>query len=192
MKNDAVIDFLKTRRSTPVLQLAEPGPGKAELEEMLTIASRVPDHGKLAPWRFIVYAGEARAEVGDALAAIVAADDPTASAERLDLERKRLSLAPVVVGVVSTASIHPKIPEWEQIMSAGAASYNLLAAANAFGYGATWLTQWYAFDERAFAALGVADGEKVAGFVHIGTRKEAPFERPRPALADVVTWRGAL
>ncbi|MGV0818753.1 nitroreductase family protein [Martelella sp. AMO21009] len=189
-KNDTLIDFLKTRRSTPVLQLAAPGPERGEIEEMLTIASRVPDHGKLAPWRFIVFAGAAREEAGEKLADIVKADDPEASAERLKLERERLSRAPLVIAVVSRAAVHPKIPEWEQVMSAGAACYNLVVAANAFGYGATWLTEWYAFDERAKPALGVEADEKIAGFIHIGTRTEAPFERVRPALEDIVTWRG--
>lgn len=191
-RNDGLIDFLKTRRSTPVLQLAAPGPTRAELEEMLTIASRVPDHGKLAPWRFIVYAGAAREDVGDALAEIVTADDPSASPERRELERSRFTRAPLVVGVISRATVHPKIPEWEQLMSSAAAAYNLVLAANAFGYGAAWLSEWYAFDERAFPALGVDRQEKVTGFVHIGTRTEPPFERARPQLSDVVTWRGKL
>ena len=189
-KNDTLIDFLKTRRSTPVLQLAAPGPNRGEIEEMLTIASRIPDHGKLAPWRFIVFAGAVREEAGEKLAEIVKADDPEASAERLKLERERLTRAPLVIAVVSRAAVHPKIPEWEQVMSAGAVCYNLVVAANAFGYGATWLTEWYAFDERAKPALGVEADEKVAGFIHIGTRTEAPFERVRPALEDIVTWRG--
>ncbi|WP_319520431.1 nitroreductase [uncultured Martelella sp.] len=192
MKNEAVVDFLKTRRSTPVLKLSEPGPGRAELEEILTIAARVPDHGKLAPWRFIVYAGGARAEVGEALEAITRSDNPDASDARLKLERERLTRAPIVVGVISRAAVHPKIPEWEQIMSSAAACYNLVAAANAFGYGATWLTEWYAFDERSLPALGVEPGERVVGLVHIGTRTEEPFERVRPELSDVVTWRGEL
>ena len=189
-KNDTLIDFLKPRRSTPVLQLAAPGPERGEIEEMLTIASRVPDHGKLAPWRFIVFAGAAREQAGEKLADIVKADDPEASAERLKLECERLSRAPLVIAVVSRAAVHPKIPEWEQVMSAGAVCYNLVVAANAFGYGATWLTEWYAFDERAKPALGVEADEKIAGFIHIGTRTEAPFERVRPALEDIVTWRG--
>ncbi|MEO1989495.1 MAG: nitroreductase [Martelella sp.] len=189
-KNDTLIDFLKTRRSTPVLQLAAPGPSRGEIEEMLTIASRVPDHGKLAPWRFIVFAGAAREEAGEKLAEIVKADDPEASAERLKLERERLTRAPLVIAVISRAAVHPKIPEWEQVMSAGAVCYNLVVAANAFGYGATWLTEWYAFDERAKPALGLEADEKIAGFIHIGTRTEAPFERVRPALEDIVTWRG--
>lgn len=191
-KNDTLIDFLKTRRSTPVLQLAAPGPERGEIEEMLTIASRVPDHGKLAPWRFIVFAGAAREEAGEKLADIVKADEPEASAERLKLERERLTRAPLVIAVVSRAAVHPKIPEWEQVMSAGAVCYNLVVAANAFGYGATWLTEWYAFDERAKPALGVEADEKIAGFIHIGTRTEAPFERVRPALEEVVTWRGEV
>ncbi|AQZ52774.1 nitroreductase family protein [Martelella mediterranea] len=189
-KNDTLIDFLKTRRSTPVLQLAAPGPDRGEIAEMLTIASRVPDHGKLAPWRFIVFAGAAREEAGEKLAEIVKADDPEASPERLKLERERLTRAPLVIAVVSRAAVHPKIPEWEQVMSAGAVCYNLVVAANAFGYGATWLTEWYAFDERAKPALGLEADEKIAGFIHIGTRTEAPFERVRPALDDIVTWRG--
>ena len=192
LKNDVVIDFLKTRRSTPVLQLSAPGPDRDSLEAILTIAARVPDHGKLAPWRFIVFAGAAREKVGDALAEIVLADGVDAAEKRIAMERERFTRAPVVVGVISTASVHPKIPEWEQVMSAGAASYNLVAAANAFGYGATWLTEWFAFDERAFPALGVKPGEKVAGFVYIGTRTEPPFERARPELSDIVTWRGEL
>lgn len=191
-KNPELISFLKSRRSTPVLQLDEPAPVREQVEEMLTIASRVPDHGKLAPWRFIVYAGEERAKAGDALAQIVMSDDPQASDERLALERGRFTRAPLVIGVISRAAVHPKIPEWEQIMSAGAACHNLLLAANAFGYGANWLSEWYAFDNRAWPALGVKETEKVAGFVHIGTRTEAPFERARPALEDVVTWRGAF
>lgn len=191
-RNDTLIDFLKTRRSTPVLQLAAPGPDRAELEEMLTIAARIPDHGKLAPWRFVVFAGEARAEAGEKLAEIVKADDPEASPERLKLERERLSRAPLVVAVISRAAVHPKIPEWEQVMSAGAVCYNLVVAANAFGYGAVWLSEWYAFDERAKEPLGVKPEEKVAGFIHIGTRTEPPFERVRPELADIVTWRGTL
>ncbi|WP_342343679.1 nitroreductase [Martelella limonii] len=189
-KNETLVDFLKTRRSTPVLQLAEPGPQRQEVEEMLTIASRIPDHGKLAPWRFIVFAGEARHDAGDKLAEIVNSDDPASSPERLQLERDRLARAPLVIAVVSRAAVHPKIPEWEQVMSAGAVCYNLVVAANAFGYGATWLTEWYAFDERATEALGIAPDEKVAGFIHIGTRTEAPFERVRPELSDVVTWQG--
>jgi nitroreductase len=189
-KNETLIDFLKTRRSTPVLQLAAPGPERGEIEEMLTIASRIPDHGKLAPWRFIVFSGAAREEAGEKLAAIVKADDPEASPERLKLERERLTRAPLVIAVISRAAVHPKIPEWEQVMSAGAVCYNLVIAANAFGYGATWLTEWYAFDERAKPALGVETEEKIAGFIHIGTRTEAPFERVRPELEDIVTWRG--
>ena len=191
-KNDTLVDFLKTRRSTPVLQLGEPGPAKAEVEEMLTIAARIPDHGKLAPWRFIVFAGAARAEAGEKLADIVKSDDPAVSPERLKLEHERLSRAPLVVAVISQAAVHPKIPEWEQVMSAGAVCYNLVVAANAFGYGATWLTEWYAFDERAKMALGVEPDEKIAGFIHIGTRTEAPFERVRPELQDIVTWRGGF
>ncbi|TPW29824.1 nitroreductase [Martelella alba] len=191
-RNEAVIGFLTARRSTPVLQLAEPGPSREELGTILRLAARVPDHGKLSPWRFVVYAGTARDDVGEGLAEIVQADDPSASEERLALERSRFTRAPLVVGVISCAAVHPKVPVWEQVMSAGATCYNMVLAANAFGYGATWLSEWYAFDERAFPLLGVGAEEKVAGFIHIGTRTEPPFERVRPDMDAIVTWRGEI
>jgi len=106
------------------------------------------------------------------------------------VEETRLSRAPVVVAVVSTAAPHFKIPEWEQVMSAGAVCLNLLMAANALGYASNWLTEWYAFDERAYPLLGVKPGEKIAGFIHIGTAMVPPTERPRPELAEIVTWVG--
>ncbi len=185
-----LVDYLSTRRSIPAFQLGEPGPGTAEIEEMLTLASRVPDHGKLAPWRFIVYRGEERARLSEGLAKLALEAKPDLSEEMIKVENTRLTRAPVVIAVVSTAAPHFKIPEWEQVMSAGAVCLNLLMAANALGYASNWLTEWFAFDERAFALLGVKAGEKVAGFIHIGTPTAAPFERPRPALADIVTWAG--
>ncbi|WP_176083319.1 nitroreductase [Martelella sp. HB161492] len=191
-RNEAVIAFLAARRSTPVLQLAAPGPSREELDTILKLAARVPDHGKLAPWRFVVFAGAAREEVGNGLSALVQAEDPAASEERLALERSRFTRAPLVVGVISRAAVHPKIPVWEQVMSAGATCYNMVLAANALGYGATWLSEWYAFDERAFPLLGVEAEEKVAGFIHIGTRTEPPFERVRPDMDAIVTWRGEV
>ncbi|SIQ11421.1 Nitroreductase [Rhizobium sp. RU20A] len=183
-------DYLATRRSIPAFQMAEPGPARAEVEEMLTLASRVPDHGKLAPWRFIVYRGAERTRISEALAKIAMGDKPTLSDEMVKVEKTRLTRAPVVVAVISRAAPHAKVPEWEQVMSAGAVCLNLLMAANALGFSSNWLTEWYAFDERAFPILGVEPGEKVAGFIHIGTATVPPTERPRPALADIVTWVG--
>ncbi|HEY8579789.1 MAG TPA: nitroreductase [Beijerinckiaceae bacterium] len=183
----SMIDLLARRRSAPPLTMTGPGPDAAELDRLLTVAARTPDHGKLAPWRFIVFEGEARARAGEVFARVFKARHPEASDAQLDVERRRFQLAPLVVGVVSTAAPHPKIPEWEQTLSAGAVCMNLTAAALALGYVSAWLTQWVAYDAEVLAALGVAPHEKVAGFVHIGRATTAVEDRPRPALADVVT-----
>jgi nitroreductase len=185
-----LIDYLSTRRSIPAFQMAEPGPDRATVEDMLKLASRVPDHGKLAPWRFIVYRGDERQRISEELAAIAIADKPELSDEMVKVENTRLMRAPVVVAVVSRAAPHFKIPEWEQVMSAGAVCLNLVMAANAHGYASNWLTEWYAFDERAYPILGLEPGEKVAGFIHIGTATVPPTERPRPELSEIVTWVG--
>ncbi|MBD9559424.1 nitroreductase [Ensifer sp. ENS03] len=185
-----LVDYLTSRRSIPAFQMGGPGPGKAEVEEMLKLASRVPDHGKLAPWRFIVYRGEERVRISAKLKVMALELKPDLSEEMIKVEETRLSRAPVVVAVVSTAAPHFKIPEWEQVMSAGAVCLNLLMAANALGYASNWLTEWYAFDERAYPLLGVKPGEKIAGFIHIGTAMVPPTERPRPELAEIVTWVG--
>ena len=179
------LDLLKTRRSVKAADLGEPGPSPAELETLLTVAARVPDHGKLAPWRFIVFAGEARNAAGDVIAAAFAADNPTAEPERLAIERKRLARAPLVIAVVSRARPHPKIPEWEQVLSAGAAAMNLLHAAHALGYGASWITEWYSYDARVRAALGLSEDERLVGFVHVGTPAQKPEDRPRPPLTEI-------
>ena len=188
--NSALKEYMETRRSRPVLQIGEPGPSRAEIEEMLAIASRVPDHGKLAPWRFVVFRGSERERIGERLAAIALEKTPGLSEESLRAERMRLTRAPVVVMMVSRAGPHPKIPEWEQVLSAGAAGMNLLIAANALGYVACWITEWIAYDAAAASLLGVGPGEKIAGFVHIGSSQQPPFERDRPKLEDIVTWVG--
>ena len=191
MKNDIkLIDYLATRRSVPAFQMCEPGPSTAELEQILTLAVRVPDHGKLAPWRFVVYRGAARAKIGEALLTMALGKNPALSEEMIAVERARFTRAPVVIGVISTAGPHVKIPEWEQLMSAGAVCLNLLMAANALGYVSNWLTEWFAYDEGAHPLLGIQPGEKVAGFIHIGSTTFPITERPRPALGDVVTWVG--
>ena len=191
MKNDIkLIDYLAVRRSVPAFQMCEPGPSRAELEDILTLAVRVPDHGKIAPWRFVVYRGEERARIGEALLALALEKNPQLSEEMIAVERARFTRAPVVIAVISTAAPHAKIPEWEQLMSVGAVCLNLLMAANAHGFVSNWLTEWFAYDERAYPLLGVKPGEKVAGFIHIGSTEFPIVERPRPALADVVSWQG--
>ena len=183
----ATIDLLARRRSVAPLAMQGPGPDAQETERLLMLAARTPDHGKLAPWRFIVFEGEARARAGEIFARRFLEKTPGASAEQLDVERKRFQHAPLVVGVVSTAAPHAKIPEWEQVLSAGAVCMNLTLAANAMGFVSAWLTQWISYDADVLAALGVKPDEKVAGFVHIGRAQSRPEDRPRPALAEVVT-----
>jgi nitroreductase len=181
------LQLLKTRRSVKPMELSGPGPSAAELETLLTIAARVPDHGKLTPWRFIVFEGEARAKAGASIADVFRADRPEATADQLDFERQRLARAPLVIGVVSRAGAHVKIPEWEQQLSAGAAAMSLVIAAHAMGYAASWITEWYAYDRRVLDALGLAANERMAGFVHIGRPAKPPEDRDRPKLADIVT-----
>ena len=183
-----LVDYLKTRRSVTLPFLGEPGPSAAELNEMLEMAVRVPDHGKLAPWRLVVYRGAARNAVGEKLAAIFKANHPGADEAILDNERKQFLPAPVTVGVLSAAKPHPKIPEFEQLLSAGNVAFNLVHAANALGFGAHWVTRWFAYDPAAAEALGAMPGEKFVGFVHIGTAETKLEERDRPALEDVVSY----
>ncbi len=184
---NATIALLHKRRSVPPALLEGPGPAPEQLDDLLRAASRVPDHGKLAPWRFLVIEGEAGRRIGETLAATHAADFPDADAARLDVERQRLTQAPVVVGVVSRARPHVKIPEWEQVLSAGAVCMNLVVAANAAGFGTSWLTEWYSYDRRILDALGLEPFETMAGFVHIGHPRDTLSDRPRPDLADIVT-----
>jgi nitroreductase len=184
------INLLSRRRSVPPAFLAGPGPSEAELETMLTIASRVPDHGKLQPWRFIIYAGEARLKASRIVEEAFLAANPGADEGARKKEAARFSQAPLVVGVISTAAPHVKIPLWEQELSAAAVCQNLVIAAAALGYGASWLTGWYAYDAGVGASLGVKPGEKVAGFVHIGRPTETMPDRPRPSLRDIVSHFG--
>ncbi len=152
----------------------------------------MPDHKKLAPWRFIVFEGDARARFGEALARVLAAEEKEPpSSVRLETERGRFLRAPLVVGVISRIVPSAGAPEWEQILSAGAASYNLCLAANALGYGTCWITEWYAYSAGVRQALGLAANERVAGFVYVGTAKERQPDRERPALGDIVSrWNG--
>jgi nitroreductase len=179
------LQLLKTRRSVKPIELVGPPPTAEEIDTLLTIASRVPDHGKLVPWRFIIFEGEARLAAGDTIAAAFRTKYPQAGAEQIALERQRLARAPLVIAVVSRAAPHVKIPEWEQVLSAGAAAMNLVNAAHALGYGASWITEWYAYDRAVLDRFGLAATERIAGFVHIGRPKGHVADRPRPDLAAV-------
>ncbi|WP_321338012.1 nitroreductase [Breoghania sp.] len=182
------LTLLTTRRTIPAVALGEPGPDADQIRTLVQIAVRVPDHGKLKPWRFIAFAGEARAQVGEALLALQLEEKPDLDEGQRDKERTRFSRAPLVIAVVSRTQEHFKVPEWEQVMSAGAACMNLVLGAHAMGFAAQWLTEWYAFDDKAKALFGLEKGENIVGFVHIGTPKEEPVDRPRPDVETVLTW----
>jgi nitroreductase len=181
------IDFLKTRRSVKPRDMSGPGPSPAELETILTVGARVPDHAKLAPWRFIVFEGDARARAGEIIARVFSRNNPQAAPADIETERRRLMDAPLVIAVVSFSRPHPKVPEWEQQLSAGASAMNIVTAASALGYGANWLTGWFAFDRDVLDGFGLKPDEMIAGFIHIGTPTKQNEDRPRPALSEIVT-----
>jgi nitroreductase len=185
--NPALRDYLLTRRSLGQAFLAEPGPTGDDLKTLLTIATRVPDHGKLAPWRLVIYSGDARAAVGEKLAEIAKRKRPDIEEAALEIERRQFLPAPLVIGVISTAKPHVKIPEFEQLISAGNVALNLVHGAYALGYAANWTTRWFTFDTEAATMLGAKEGERFVGFVHIGTPTTTLEDRPRPDLGDVVT-----
>ncbi|TVQ35323.1 MAG: nitroreductase [Geminicoccaceae bacterium] len=178
-----VLRFLARRRSLVVREQTAPGPSAAELSELLQVGLRVPDHGKLEPWRLVVLEGEDRWRLGAVIRTAFAARQPDATAASLEVEAGRLARAPLVIAVISAPVPSAKIPEWEQILSAGALCHQLLLAANAMGFAAQWLTEWYAYDAAVTAALGCREGERIAGFIHIGTAKGPAEERKRPELA---------
>ena len=181
------IDLLLTRRSGSAKAMMGPGPNASELQTMLTAAARVPDHGKLFPWRFILFEGEARERMGEVLAQAFKESEPDAATpERLDFERARFLRAPVIVGVVSRVRHGIPIPVWEQELSSGAVCQMMLLAATSMGYVANWLTEWPAFNPRVAEALSLGEGERIAGFVYIGTSAITLEERVRPDLSKIV------
>ena len=182
------LELLLKRRSVKPIMMTEPGPSPAELEAILTAAARVPDHKKLAPWRFILFEGQARADFGRVLLKALQAEERAApSAARLETERTRLMRAPTVVAVISRVTPNPAAPEWEQVLSCGAACFNLCLAANALGYGTSWITEWYSYSRTVQAALGLERNERIAGFIYIGTAKELQPDRDRPRLDQIVS-----
>lgn len=188
--NDALRDYLLTRRSVGIGFLKEPGPSSAELQQMLLIGTRVPDHGKIAPWRLVVIEGDARQAAGERLAEIHARNNSDADAASIEIERGRFLPAPLTIVVISSPKDHPKVPEIEQLLSAGNVAFNLLHAAHALGFAASWVTRWYAFDPEAAAMLGAREGERIVGFIHVGTPSATMEDRPRPQIEDVVSYWG--
>ena len=179
----AVVDFLAKRRSASAMTLAAPGPDEAQLADLLRLAARVPDHGKLSPWRFVILRGPAKDAFAEQITALA---DSQANPVKANAALRKLTRPPVAVAVISRY-IPGEIPEWEQRQSASAVCQQMLLAAAAMGWGANWITDWYSYDPRAKTILGVADGELVAGFLYLGTSTEAPQERVRPDVAAITT-----
>ena len=186
VRSDAILSRLATRRSASAQLLSAPGPSEAEIEQILHLGARTPDHGKLFPWRFVVLGPQSRAELSEALAALAETQG------RVDKDLAvlaKLANPPLTIIVVSTPIQGHKVPVWEQQLSAGAVCMNIEHAADALGYSASWITDWYSYDPAAVALFGVQDGETIAGFIHLGTVTEAPLERPRPNMAHKIERR---
>lgn len=191
MRNQYALDFLRERRSVPAAALLPPGPTPAQLHEIIATAIRVPDHGKLTPWRLITFTGDARARFGNALAELHAHVDPDVPEAKLAKDRERFAHSPVVLAVVAHIdAVHPKVPAQEQLLSAGCLAFNLLLAAQAAGFAAQWLTGWSCYDRDAAKLLGLADNEHAIAYIHIGSCGNEPPERNRPGVADVTSaWQ---
>ncbi|MCC4633741.1 MULTISPECIES: nitroreductase [Xanthomonas] len=174
------LQALDARRSVPSKQLGEPGPDEDTLLRMLTSAVRVPDHGKLVPFRFLRISGDARHALGDFLADRTQAADPLAPPAVVEKDRKRFSDAPLVIVVIAALRPEHKVPEQEQLLTAGCVCFALLQAAQAHGFGAQWLTAWMAYDPAVTGYLGLGENERIAGFIHIGTPRMQVPERERP------------
>lgn len=187
-----LLEELLSRRSVLANNMQSPGPDGDQIRKILEAAHRVPDHGKIGPWRFVLFEGENRIHFGKKLRAIFKEDNPDASDKLLDFEEQRFNRAPLIIAVISSPVEH-KVPEWEQVLSAGAACQNILLAAKSMGFGAQWLTEWYAFHPKVDALFGLKDKDKIAGFMYIGSYAEAPTERVRPDLAERIQyWSPAL
>jgi nitroreductase len=188
-KNETVLDFLKTRRSNLAKLMSNPGPTEEDLKTILEIGARVPDHRKLSPWRYVVFQGEARANFGKHIASAFMKNNPNMPLDRSLFESQRFLRAPLIIGVISSpVECLRGTPLWEQQLSAGAVCFNLCLAAQAQGFGAQWLTEWYAYDDDVNDALGLESHENVAGYIYVGTVETPATERIRPELAEKLSY----
>ena len=187
MPNDT-LDLLLSRRSVKAADIIEPGPSEEQLDTLLRAAHRVPDHGKIGPWRFVIFQGESRANFGQKLSEIFSLNNPKVSQTKLTQQRNLLLRAPCVIAVIHTPDIDHKIPLWEQQMATGAACQNLIVATHAMGFVGQWLSEWYSYDEKVHQLLGMSPNDKVAGFFYLGSQEQKPDERARPPLSERVQY----
>lgn len=186
-RSQETLELLMLRRSLTVKDMVHPGPSEEQIKQILKIGSRVPDHKKQVPWRFLTFEKSTRGKFGKILRTIFAKNNPKTNEKILDFEENRFLRAPLVIAVISTADKdNPKVPEWEQILTAGAVCQNILIASNAMGYASQWLTEWYAYDKVVLKELNLNPNERIAGFIYIGTASKQPKERGRPDLANLV------
>ncbi len=179
-----LFDRLSTRRSVSAQTLHAPGPDPIEITSILTLGARTPDHGKLFPWRFVVMGHQSRHDIAERLRPLA---DRQPDPKKATAVLGKLTAAPTTILVISTPVHGHAVPVWEQELSAGAVCMNLEHAAAAFGFSTSWITDWYSYDVEATAQFGIRDGERIAGFIHIGTVSEAPLERVRPDVAALTT-----
>lgn len=185
--SEETLDLLMLRRSLTVKDMTTPGPAPDQIEQILTIGSRVPDHKKQVPWRYLTFEDEARAKIGQTIRNAFIKTTPNAEKHLVDFEENRFMRAPLIIAVVSTATPeNPKVPEWEQILTAGAVCQNILIAANAMGFAGQWLSEWYAYDPDVLTTMKLNSNERIAGFIYIGTATKEPAERGRPELNKIV------
>lgn len=184
-----VTDFLKNRRSNLAKLMEGPGPDEDTLAEILKIAARVPDHRKLAPWRFIVFSGKSRSDFGHIIASIFAEKNPDMPLDKTLFESARLMRAPTVVAVISSPKECVRgTPQWEQVLSSGAVCFNMLLAAQSMGFAAQWLTEWFSYDDSVTQKLGLTARENVSGFIYIGQASTAVRERQRPDVKKITSF----
>ncbi len=177
-----IIKHLSTRRSVSAKRLTEPCPSDAEIQQILEIGCRTPDHGKMVPYYFITFKGDSRAKIGEHLRAAYEAENPDTPKAKLDLEATRFERAPLVIAVISRIR-EGKHPQWEQILTAGAVCMNICHATHGLGYAANWLTEWYAYNDVFRKALRLEDNrDNIAGFIYVGTPSEQPEDRERPDI----------
>jgi nitroreductase len=191
--DNPIVDFLRNRRSVVAANLAEPGPNEDELNTIIEIGLRVPDHSRCGPWRIQIIRKEGQAKLGELYGDLFAKEDEEPTEEKISYWRQRPQSAPILLAITCYPNMEKmhKIPLWEQILSGGAMCQNILNASHAMGYSAQWLSEWPAYHNDVKNFLGHKEDIEIYGFMFIGTAIEPPKERKRIGAEDVVSeWRG--